>query len=80
MAGVAFNTVLKLQVDGVVASETFHDSQVRSVQAQQAECGELWSFCHTKKHNIDRPVPDGYRDVYTWTAMDPATKLGSLSG
>ena len=75
VAGTAFNTVLKLQVEAGEAAEAFHDSQVRSIESTRVECDELWAFCHTKKDNLNGSAPAEYGDAYTWVAIDPATKL-----
>jgi IS1 family transposase len=41
------------------------------------QCDEIWAFCGSKEKNV---APEhrgvlGYGDVYTWTALDPDTKL-----
>lgn len=75
VCGVAYNTVLKLQVEAGLAAEAFHQDRVRDVRSQWVQCDELWAFCHTKRKNLTEPVPEGYGDVYTWVAIDPVTKL-----
>jgi len=41
------------------------------------ECDEIWSFCYAKAKNV--PVEHqgtlGFGDVWTWTAIDPDSKL-----
>ena len=71
----AYNTVLKLQVEAGVGASNFHDETVRNLPTSWVQCDELWAFCHTKQRNIEGPAPDEYGDVYTWVAIDPATKL-----
>ena len=72
---VAFNTVLKLQVEAGVGASNFHDETIRDLSSEWIQCDELWAFCHTKQRNIEGPAPDEYGDVYTWVAIDPVTKL-----
>ena len=72
---VAFNTVLKLQVEAGAGASNFHDETVRNISTAWVQCDELWAFCHTKQRNIEGSCPDEYGDVYTWVAIDPATKL-----
>ena len=75
VCGVAYNTVLKLQVEAGHAAEAFHVERVANIRSQWVQCDELWSFCHTKRKNLTEPSPEGYGDVYTWVAIDPDTKL-----
>ena len=77
VAQVAFNTVLKLQVDAGLACEKFHDERVRGLQPRLVQCDELWAFCYAKRTNVataKSPPPEA-GDVWTWTAIDPETKL-----
>ena len=71
----AYNTVLKLQVEAGIASLAFHDANVRNIVSAHVECDELWAFCHTRRRSETAAMPEGYGDVYTWIAIDPATKL-----
>ena len=73
--GVAYNSVLKLQVEAGHAAESFHAEHVRNVQSKWVQCDELWAFCHTRRRFDEQALPEGYGDVYTWVAIDPATKL-----
>ena len=74
---VSFNTVLKLQVDAGKACAAFHDKRVRDVRAERVQCDEIWSFCYAKDKNVEgaKAAPEGAGDVWTWTALDPQTKL-----
>ena len=75
VCGVAFNTVLKLQVEAGHAAEAFHAERVRAVRTKWVQCDELWAFCHTRRRADEQALPEGYGDVYTWVGIDPATKL-----
>ena len=41
------------------------------------QCDEIWAFCGMKEKNVppNRKGILGYGDIYTWTALDPDTKL-----
>jgi IS1 family transposase len=77
MTGVAMNTVLKLLAELGDACATFHQEQVRNVNAKRIQCDEIWQFVYAKARNVpeDKQGTFGYGDVWTWTAIDPDTKL-----
>lgn len=77
VADVSLNTVAKLPVDAGAASAAYHDATVRDVQASSVQCDELRSFCDAKAKTVARGrcrSPDA-GDLWTWTGIDPATKL-----
>jgi len=51
--------------------------KVRTVRSKRIQCDEIWSFCYSKERHAkaleDRP--EGVGSVWTWTAIDPDTKL-----
>ena len=77
MTGFARNTITTLLVQLGRASSEYQDRALRNLTSTRIECDEVWSFCYAKAKN----VPDqhsgrfGYGDVWTWTAIDPDTKL-----
>ncbi len=74
---VSPNTVDKLLREAGQACIAIHDAQIRNVQAQRVQCDEIWSFCYAKQKNVataKRPPPEA-GDAWTWTAIDPQTKL-----
>lgn len=77
ITGRSINTVAKLLVDLGTASAIYQDEHLRDLTSSRIECDELWAFCRSKAKN----VPDqhrgefGWGDVWTWTAIDPDTKL-----
>jgi IS1 family transposase len=77
VADVSINTVTKLLVDAGNACAAFHDKQVRSVKAKRVQCDEIWSFCYAKSRNIRsaKSPAEGAGDVWTWTGLDPDSKL-----
>jgi IS1 family transposase len=77
MTGAARNTITTLLVQLGTACAAYQDRKLRFLTSTRIECDEIWSFCYAKAKN----VPDehrgeyGYGDVWTWTAIDPDTKL-----
>ena len=74
---VSINTVTKLLVDAGNACAAYHDKHVRGVKAKRVQCDEIWSFCYAKSRNVrDAKAPvEGAGDVWTWTGIDPDSKL-----
>jgi IS1 family transposase len=77
VADVSINTVSKLLVEAGEACLAFHDRVVRGVKSERIQCDEIWSFCYSKQKNVGgtKGAPLGAGDVWTWTAIDPDTKL-----
>lgn len=74
---VSINTVTKLLVDAGTACADYHHEAVRDVPARFIQCDEIWSFCYAKRNHLDRAIaaPREAGDVWTWTAIDPESKL-----
>lgn len=77
IADVSINTVVKLLVQAGVTCMEIHDELVRNVPARRVECDEIWAFCYAKQRNVKtaKSPPAHAGDVWTWTAIDPETKL-----
>ena len=77
VAGISFNTVLKLLVDAGEACEAYHNERVRDVNTRRVQCDEIWAFCYSKQKNAPAVVgdPDHAGDAWTWTAIDSDSKL-----
>ena len=75
--GVSINTVLKLLEDVGAACAEYHHEYVRQVPSARIECDEIWSFVHVKRKNREYAIaaPSFSGDVWTWTALDPDSKL-----
>ena len=54
----------------------FQDAALRNLQSKRIQCDEIWSFIGCKEQHLS---PDekrkGRGDVWTWTALDPDSKL-----
>ena len=77
MTGFARNTISTLLVNlGRAASEYQHRT-LRNLPSTRIECDEIWSFVQAKAKNVPERLQGqyGYGDVWTWTAIDPDTKL-----
>ncbi len=76
MTGAAKGTILKLLADLGTACREYHDAHVRNLRSQRVQCDEIWSFVGAKDKNV---LPDeegfGRGSVWTWTALDPDSKL-----
>ena len=77
LTGISKNTAAKLLADAGDACLSIHDENVRNVKAKRIQCDEIWSFCQMKEKNVPEGVKGTYGigDVYTWTEIDPDTKL-----
>lgn len=77
MTGAARNTITSLLVELGKACSAYQDRTLRYLTTERIECDEIWAFCHAKERNVpeDHRGEFGYGDVWTWTAIDPETKL-----
>jgi IS1 family transposase len=77
VADVSINTVSKLLIEAGEACVAIHDEMVRGVRSKHIQCDEIWSFCYAKEKQAKKleERPDGVGDVWTWTAIDPDSKL-----
>ncbi len=77
LADASINTVTKLLLDVATACESYQDRTLRGLKAKRIQCDEIWAFVYAKAKNVpaDHAGEWGYGDVWTWTAMDPDSKL-----
>lgn len=77
MTGAAKMTVLKLIRNAGCACTAFHHERVRGLKPGRIQCDEVWSFVHCKQKHVRaaKAAPAGAGDCWTWTAIDPETKL-----
>ncbi len=75
VAGVSINTVTKLLVDAGFAAAEYHYHHVRGLRPRRIEADEVWSFCYAKRLNAAAAKSPDAGDLWTWTAIDPDTKL-----
>lgn len=77
MTGVSNVTILKLIADLGPACADYQDKNIRGLKSKRIQCDEIWQFCYAKEKNVpaDKKAQVGYGDVWTWVAIDAATKL-----
>lgn len=77
MTGIHRTTIMKLLCELGEACTNYQDEHFRNLQCKRIECDEIWSFVYCKQKNV-KPEEKGVLgtgDVWTWTAIDPNTKL-----
>lgn len=74
IADVSINTVTKLLLDVGEACVRCHSKTVTNLRCKRLQCDEIWSFVYSKDRTTAPDTP-GVGSIYTWTAMDPDTKL-----
>ena len=77
ITGASKNTVLKLLADVGSACALYQDQAMCKLTIKQVQVDEIWSFIGMKAKNVpaDADPALGLGDCYTFTAIDPVTKL-----
>ena len=77
ITGASKNTVLKLLADVGRACALYQDQTMRGLTITKVQVDEIWSFIGMKEKNVPANTDPtrGYGDCYTYTAIDPVTKL-----
>jgi IS1 family transposase len=77
VTGKSKNTVLKLLADVGQACALYQDRVMNNLQCTRIECDEIWSFVGAKQKNVreDKESHAEFGDCYTFTAIDPESKL-----
>ena len=75
VTGKSKNTILKLLADTGAACAAFQDSAMRNLTIKKVQVDEIWSFVGMKQKNVKEDSIEGAGDCYTFTAIDPETKL-----
>ena len=77
VTGASKNTVLKLLADVGQACALYQDQAMRNLTVKQLQVDEIWSFIGSKQKNVpaDSDPTLGLGDCYTFTAIDPVTKV-----
>ena len=73
LTGTAKTTVLRLLAEAGQFSEVYHAYRLRdALHCARIEADEIWAFCHSRPRNARHR---GHGAVWTFTAVDPETKL-----
>lgn len=77
VTGKSKNTILKLLAETGEACALYQDRVMRNLPCTKIQVDEIWSFVGAKQANASREDPDhaDFGDCYTFTAIDPETKL-----
>lgn len=77
LTGRSINTVSKFLLEVGAACAQFQDESLRNLSARRVQCDEIWAFCYAKRKNVTPEIAEKHLDgdVWTWTAIDPETKL-----
>jgi IS1 family transposase len=77
MTGFAKNTITKLLVELGTACASHQNDALRNLPATRIECDEIWAFVGMKAKSIpeERRGEPGIGDAWTFTAIDPDSKL-----
>jgi IS1 family transposase len=77
LTGAAQNTIMKLLRDLGSAAADYQDRTLRNLACERIQADEIWAFVGMKAKNVpeDKRGTLGYGDVWTWTALDPDSKL-----
>lgn len=75
--GASKNTALKLLADVGEACALYQDRVMRNLSVRQLQLDEIWSFVGCKQKNVpaDADPTLGLGDCYTYTSIDPVSKL-----
>lgn len=73
----SINTVTKLLVETGQKCEEFQYLMLRGLPCKRIEVDEIWAFCYGKNKKLppDKAKKYGYGDIWTWTAVDPDSKI-----
>jgi hypothetical protein len=76
LTGIAKGSILKLLVEMGEVCTAYHDEHVRRLHAKRIQADEIWAFCGKKQKNVvEGDETDSLGSVWTWTAIDPDSKL-----
>jgi IS1 family transposase len=76
LTGAAKGTVTKLILDLGEACSAYQDGALRNLNCDRIQLDEIWSFVGAKKKNVDPEKHSAdWGDAWTFTALDPDTKL-----
>ncbi len=77
MTGHSKDTIIRLLITVGTACKKYQDQTLRNLSCKSIECDEIWCFCYCREKNLPEEYQGkfGYGSVWTWTSIDPDTKL-----
>src|SRR5258708_23904183 len=76
MTGVNRETVMKLGIRVGAACEKLMDEQMRELPCEHVQVDEMWGFVQKKQKQVTKDDAGKFvGDVWTYVAMDAATKV-----
>lgn len=77
MTGVSKKTVMRVLCEVGEACWTYQQLNLKNLKCERIQCDEIWSFCYAKEKNLPVGLRNkhGFGSVWTWTALDPDSKL-----
>src|SRR5712691_7020968 len=76
MTGIHRTTIMNLLCDLGRACSEYQDKVFRNLTSKRIQCDEIWSFVYAKDRNCSKErKAKGAGDIWTWVAIDAATKL-----
>ncbi len=76
LTGIAKGSILKLLVEMGEVCAAYHDKHVWRLHSKRIQADEIWTFCGKKQKNVvEGDETDSLGSIWTWTALDPDSKL-----
>ena len=73
--GVAVNTIASFLREIGPLADQYHHENVRGVRSWRIQLDEVWTYVGAKAKRARELKRKGLGDLWTWTALDPDTKL-----
>ena len=73
--GVAVNTIASFLREIGPLADQYHHENVRGVRSERVQLDEVWTYVGAKAKRARSLKRTGVGDLWTWTAIDPDTKL-----
>lgn len=76
MTGVCKEAIMRLLCLLGEACQNYQDATLKGLSCKRIQCDEIWAFVGCKEaHLLPEERKQGRGDVWTWTALDPDSKL-----
>ena len=75
ICGAGINTVVRLLREIGPVADRYHHENVRGIVSRRVQLDEVWTFIAAKAKHAKMAGHRDAGDLWTWTALDPDTKL-----